>query len=178
MRKYAFEILLAAMVVFIATSCGVKTSATGSASTGLVQVFTKGKDSLLCFAGPIEYVAKNNKDKFEIDHTYLKVKDQSNPVVCNFSILSRDAQFRPNEISLELDGKKHAISNLNKLFAEGRGKKDFIYRYSFQVSDSLFYTWMKCESPVLQVNERIFTGEKKYRKGAEQVFRSFLFDLY
>ncbi len=179
MRKYGCKSFLIFITALLLVACGVKRNSSGSGGGGdLVQIFTKGKDSLLCFAGPVEYSAVNNKDAFEIDHTYLKVKDHSNPVVCNFSVRSKDSQFRPTTIVLNLDGQNFTTTELTKLFAEGQGKKDYVYRYSFEVSDSLFYQWMKSKVAVVSVNDRKFNGGKKFRKTSEIIYRSFLFDLY
>ncbi len=179
MRKYDYRSFLIFFAALLLIACGVKRNSSGTSGGGdLVQIFTKGKDSLLCFAGPIEYDAVNNKDEFEIDHTYLKVKNHSNPVVCNFSVRSKDSQFRPTSIVLNLDGQNFTTTELTKLFAEGQGKKDYVYRYSFEVSDSLFYRWMSSKSAAINVNDRSFNGGKKFKKASDIIYRSFLFDLY
>ncbi|MBX7051924.1 MAG: hypothetical protein K1X54_07800 [Flavobacteriales bacterium] len=179
MKKYICEYVLLLAVMMVVASCGVKApAASGGRGDGFVKIFTKGKDSLLCFGGPIKYEATGNRDEFSIDHTYLKVKDKSNPVTCNFSVITEDNTFRPEKITLELSGVLTDCGKPEKIYAEGYGKKSYIYRYSFSVSDSLFYQWMQNEKPVITVNDRKFTGGKKFRKGSEAIFRSFLFDLY
>ncbi len=178
MRKYTYEIGIVCMLVFILASCGVKTKSAGAGGSGLVQIFTKGKDSLLCFAGPTEYNGIGISDEFEIDHTYLKVKDHSNPVTCNFSLISHDATLRPSKVSIQLGTETFTTDSLTKLYAEGRDKKDYIYRYSFQVSDSFFYKWMQTPRPILKVNDRAFEGGKEFRKDSDVIFRRILFDIY
>ncbi len=178
MIKYTCEIAFICFTALILASCGVKTKSAGGGSTGLVQIFTKGKDSLLCFAGPTKYNSVENSDKFEIDHTYLKVKDHSNPVVCNFSLISRDASIRPSSVTILLGTQTLQTDSLTKLYAEGYGKKDYIYRYSFQVSDSLFYQWMQTPKPIVKVDNRTFEGGKDFRKDSNEIFRKILFDIY
>ena len=179
MKKFICEYIVFVGAMLMLASCGVKApAASGGGGDGFVKIFTKGKDSLLCFGGPIKYKAINGDDEFSIDHTYLKVKDHSNPVICNFSIITKDNAFRPEKVTLDLNGQITDCGRPEKIYAEGYGKKSYIYRYSFTVGDSLFYQWMQNEKPAITVNDRKFTGGKKFRKGAEAIFRSFLFDLY
>lgn len=179
MKKFIFEYIVVLSALLMLASCGVKApAASGGGGDGFIKIFTKGKDSLLCFGGPISYQSENNQDAFSIDHTYLKVKGKSNLVTCNFSIITKDNAFRPEKLTLELGDQKTECGKPEKIYAEGYGKKKYIYRYSFTVSDSLFYQWMQNEKPVITVNDRKFTGGKKFRKGADAIFRAFLFDLY
>jgi hypothetical protein len=76
-----------------------------------------------------------------------------------------------------MNGVQHTFSSLQKFFAEGYGKKDFIFRYSWQISDTLFYEWMKTESSAIFVNQRKFISGKKFRKDASEIYRKILFDL-
>jgi hypothetical protein len=177
MRKFVFSSWILALVVTSFMAC-VKVKGGSGARAGLVQIYTKGKDTLVCFAGPVSYESVGNKDKFSIDHTYLKVKDKSNPVKCNFSIISEDPTLRPESISIDIDGNIIQGVGLYKIYAEGYGKKDYIYRYSFDVQDSLYYKWMQCQHPVIHVNDRVFEGGKRYQKDSKAIFRMILFDLY
>lgn len=178
MAKYGYSIISVFVVALFFASCaGVKNSA-GPGKPGMVKIFTKGKDTLLCHAGPVKYDALAPKEYFEVDHTYLKVKGHSNPVVCNFSLITPDDQFRPTAVSVQLGDQVYNYNQLEKFFAEGYGKKDYKYRYSFSVSDSVFYKWMKCEEPIIKVNDKTFKGGKSFRKGANTIYRMVLFDLY
>lgn len=177
MKKYASESLFVLFCVWLLTSCtGVKTSS-GPGSPGLVKIFSKGQDSLLCHAGPVKFKADGHSDDLSMDYTYLKVRNTSNPVTCNFSIITRDESFRPQHVVIEVNGLQHTFSSLQKFFAEGYGKKDYIHRYSFQISDSLFYDWMKAENSAVFINDKKFISGKKFRKDASEIYRKILFDL-
>jgi hypothetical protein len=178
MAKFAYSFISFLFVAMLIASCaGVKNSA-GPGKPGMVKIFTKGKDTLLCHAGPVKYNASASHEYFEMDHTYLKVKGHSNPVVCNFSLITRDDQFRPTAVSVQLDGQVYNYDHLEKFFAEGYGKNDYKYRYSFSVPDSVFYNWMQCEEPLITINGKSFKGGKSFRKGANTIYRMILFDLY
>ena len=177
MKKYGFELIAILFIATLFSACqGVKTASGGSG--GMVQVFIKGKDSLLCHAGPIEYTSQQRGERFEMDHTYLKVRDQRNQVVCNFSLFSSDSNFNPQSLSIQLGVKTIEVNSMDKFFAEGFGKKKYHYRYSFSIADTDFRDWMLQESPVLVVDGKKFTGGKSYRKSAEQVYRQVLFDAF
>ena len=177
MKKSAFEHFLLALIACALLACqGVKPASAGRG--GLVQVFIKGKDSLLCHAGPIAYNSQQKGDRFEIDHTYLKVKNQRNLVVCNFSVFTRDPAFKPESLSIQLTSKKIEVSSLTKFFAEGFGKKKYHYRYSFTLSDLDFRDWMLDTEPKISVNGKQFSGGSPYRKAADQVYRQILFDAF
>ncbi len=177
MKKFGFEILLVVLVLCSLSACkGVKPASGGGG--GLVQVFIKGKDSLLCHAGPISYKALARGDRFEIDHTYLKVKDHRNKVICNFSVYTTDADFRPSTVTIVTKNRTIEADSLTKFFAEGFGKHSYHYRYSFAVSDLDFKDWILEKEPTIQVGGKQFTGGRKYRKDAEQVYRRILFDAF
>ncbi len=177
MKKYASDSFIVLFLVLFLSSCtGIKTSS-GPGSPGLVKIFSKGQDSLLCHAGPVKFKADGHADKLSMDYTYLKVKNTSNPVTCNFSIITRNESFRPQHITLEIDGVQHTFSSLQKFFAEGYGKKDYIHRYSWQISDTLLYDWMIAESSAIFINDRKFISGKKFRKDASEIYRKILFDL-
>ena len=177
MKKYVFELFLGIFLVTSLLACkGVKPASGGGG--GLVQVFVKGKDSLLCHAGPISYNSTQRGERFEIDHTYLKVKNQRNSVVCNFSVFTTDATFKPERLSIELSSKTIEVGTLTKFFAEGFGKKKYHYRYSFTVSDVEFRDWMLDAEPVLSMGGKKFTGGKSFRNDAGQVYRQILFDAF
>jgi|688.fasta_scaffold01211_39 hypothetical protein len=179
MGKFAFKTILFALTLGWLSSCvGLKTGSNGNTAPGLIKVFSKGKDSLLCHAGPVMYTPVNCNDDLEIDYTYLKVKDHSNAVVCNFSLVSKDATFRPESVTIQVNEKRTTVNQLEKFFAEGYGKKEYKFRYSFQVSDSLFYDMMNTESLLISVNDRAFKGGKDHRKKSNLIFRAVLFDLY
>jgi hypothetical protein len=178
MKRSNYKYVFVACLLVLLASCGVNApGATKGSGDGMVQIFSKGKDSLLCYGGPLQYSPKGNDDAFSIDHTYLKVKGHSNLVVCNFSLISKDASFRPEKVTLALGEKHYELGTPEKMYAEGYGKKKYVYRYTFSVSDSLFYKWMQYEEPIITVNDKSFEGGKKYRKGSESIFRAFLFDL-
>jgi hypothetical protein len=177
MKKYVFELLAGILLVTSLLACkGVKPASGGGG--GLVQVFVKGRDSLLCHAGPISYKRDQRGERFEIDHTYLKVKSHRNQVVCNFSVFTADATFNPEGLSIELSSRTIEVSTLTKFFAEGFGKKKYHYRYSFTVSDVEFRDWMLDAEPVLSMGGKKFTGGKSFRKDAGQVYRQILFDAF
>lgn len=180
MRKFVSELLAIFIFSVALLSCvGVKAGKGGGGSRpSLVKMFNKGKDSLLCHAGPVEYSPINCKDDLEMDYTYLKVRGHSNPVVCNFSLVTDDASIRPEEVTIDLNGQKTYVNSLEKFFAEGIDKKLYKYRYSFQVSDTVFYKWMQQEHPIITINDRSFEGKKDFRKKSEIIYRSMLFDLY
>ena len=171
--KYVVALLFAALIV----GCkGVKPASGGGG--GLVRMFIKGKDSLLCHAGPIPYYSMQGGERFEIDHTYLKVKNQRNNVVCNFSVYTTDAAFKPESVNIQLKEKRIVGESLTKFFAEGFGKKKYHYRYSFTVPDVDFKLWMLDESPVIEMGGKKFEGKRAFRKDAEQVYRIILFDAF
>ena len=175
MKKSIYNLLI---IVLLGTwSCGIKRASSGSAA-GPTKIFSKGADTLLCFAGPLEYESLNNRDQLSIDHTYLKVKGKSNPVTCAFSLISTDTRFIPESIVVSTETGSDTITSFDKYFAEGYDKKRYHYRYAFMVSDSLFYRWMQSSQPVITLNDRRFSGGKKFRKTSEVVFRKILFDLY
>ena len=177
MKKFGFEILLVVIVLCSLPACkGLKPASAGGG--GLVQVFVKGKDSLLCHAGPIPYRALTRGDKFEIDHTYVKVKNQRNKVICNFSVYTPDADFRPSSVTIVAKNRTIVADSLTKFFAEGYGQRNYHYRYSFSVSDLDFKDWMLEKEPTIQVGGKQFIGGRKYRKDAEQVYRRILFDAF
>ena len=177
MKKYGFELIAILLIATLFSACqGVKTASGGSG--GMVQVFIKGKDSLLCHAGPIEYTSQQRGDRFEMDHTYLKVRNQRNQVVCNFSLFSSDPNFNPQSLTIQLGVKTIEVNSMDKFFAEGFGKKKYHYRYSFSVADTDFRDWMLHETPVLVIGGKKFSGGKSYRKSAEQVYRQVLFDAF
>lgn len=177
MKKYGFELIVFLLIAVLFSACqGVKTASRGSG--GLVQIFIKGKDSLLCHAGPIEYVSEQRGESLEIDHTYLKVRNQRNRVVCNFSLFTVDANFNPKSLTVQLGVKTIEVNSLEKFFAEGFGKKKYHYRYSFSIADTDFRDWMLEETPVLLIDGRKFKGEKSYRKASQQVYRQILFDAF
>ena len=177
MKKFGFEIMMIVIVACLLSACkGVKPASAGGG--GLVQVFIKGKDSLLCHAGPIPYKALTRGDKFEIDHTYLKVKNERNNVICNFSVYTPNADFRPSSVSIVLKNRTIEINSLTKFFAEGFGKHKYHYRYSFEVSDVDFKDWMRDIEPTIEAGDKQFRGGRRYRKDAEQVYRRILFDAF
>ena len=177
MKKYGFELIAILLIATLFSACqGVKTASGGSG--GMVQVFIKGKDSLLCHAGPIEFTSLQRGDRFEMDHTYLKVRNQRNQVVCNFSLFSSDPNFNPQSLTIQLGVKTIEVNSMDKFFAEGFGKKKYHYRYSFSVADTDFRDWMLHETPVLVIGGKKFSGGKSYRKSAEQVYRQVLFDAF
>jgi hypothetical protein len=180
MIKFVCKVFVSFLFTSLCFSCvGLKTGKGGGVSSpSLVKMFNKGKDSLLCHAGPVEYSPVNCKDELEMDYTYLKVRGYSNPVTCNFSLISEDATIRPEKVMIDLNGQKTNVNQLEKFFAEGIDKKSYRYRYSFQVSDSVFYKWMQQEHPIITVNDRTFEGKKDFRKKSDVIFRSILFDLY
>ncbi len=165
-------------IISMASCVGMKTGSSQGSSPSVVKMFNKGKDSLLCHAGPVQYEALNCKDEFEVDYTYLKVKGQSNPVTCNFSLISDDATFRPASVIVKVDRSETKVDNLEKFFAEGFGKRHYKYRYSFQIPDSVFFNMMKSEDVVITVNDRSFAGKRDHEKKSQVIFRSMLFDLY
>lgn len=177
MKKYVFELLAGILLVTSLLACkGVKPASAGRG--GLVQVFIKGKDSLLCHAGPISYRSQQRGERFEIDHTYLKVKNQRNQVVCNFSVFAADQAFKPERLSIQLASRTIEVNTLTKFFAEGFGKKKYHYRYSFNVSDVDFRDWMLDAEPTVVVAGKKFRGGKSYRSNAGQVYRQILFDAF
>jgi hypothetical protein len=179
MKKFDFKFIIAVLLIAVLHACvGMKTSSGGGSSPSLVKMYSKGKDSLLCHAGPVEYHGVNNSDELELDYTYLKVKGHSNDVVCNFSLISSDATIRPDRVTIEVNGEKTSVNDLEKFFAEGYGKKHYKYRYSFSISDTLYYNLMKSEKPLITVNDRVFTGGRDHRKKSNTIFRAILFDLY
>lgn len=177
MKKFGFEILLVLIVLCSLPACNGLKPASGGGG-GLVQVFIKGKDSLLCHAGPIPYQALARGDIFEIDHTYMKVNNHRNKVVCNFSVYTPDADFRPSSVTVVLKNRTIEADSLTKFFAEGFGKRNYHYRYSFAVSDVDFNDWMLEKQPTIQVGGKQFRGGRRYRKDAEQVYRRILFDAF
>jgi hypothetical protein len=179
MKKFDYKLFLLALLLPAMHACvGMKTSSGGGSSPSLVKMYNKGKDSLLCHAGPVEYQGVNSKDELELDYTYLKVKGHSNDVVCNFSLITSDATLRPDKVTVEVNGEKTTVSDLEKFFAEGYGKKQYKYRYSFKISDTLYYHLMKSERPLITVNDRVFSGGRDHRKKSNTIFRAILFDLY
>jgi hypothetical protein len=177
MKKFGFEFMVGLVLACALLACkGVKPASGGSG--GLVQVFIKGKDSLLCHAGPISYTSLQRGERFEIDHTYLKVKNQRNQVVCNFSLFTTDPAFKPERLSIQLSSRTIEVNSLTKFFAEGFGKKKYHYRYSFTVTDLDFRDWMRDSEPSLSIDGKQFNGGRSYRKDAEQVYRQILFDAF
>jgi len=177
MKKFVYNctwvLLLSALII----GCkGIKPASGGGG--GLVQMFIKGKDSLLCHAGPIPYHSLQRGERFEIDHTYLKVRNQRNNVVCNFSVFTSDPSFKPENVSIQLKEKRIEGVSLSKFFAEGFGKKKYHYRYSFTIPDVDFKLWMLDESPVIEMGGKKFEGKRAFRKDAEQVYRIILFDAF
>jgi hypothetical protein len=106
------------------------------------------------------------------------VKNQRNKVVCNFSVYTRDADFRPSSVTVVLKNRTIEADSLTKFFAEGFGKRNYHYRYSFAVSDVDFNDWMQEKQPTIQVGGKQFRGGRRYRKDAEQVYRRILFDAF
>jgi hypothetical protein len=133
---------------------------------------------LLCHAGPISYTSQQRGERFVIDHTYLKVKNQRNQVVCNFSVFSADPAFKPERLSIQLASRTIEVNSLTKFFAEGHGKKKYHYRYSFNVSDVDFRDWMLDGEPTVVVDGKKFKGGRSYRNDAGQVYRQILFDAF
>ncbi len=177
MKKFVCKYVVGLLVVALIVGCkGVRPASGGGG--GLVQVFVKGKDSLLCHAGPIRYHSLQRGERFEIDHTYLKVKNQRNNVVCNFSVYTPDPSFRPEQLSILLKEKRIEVSSITKFYAEGFGKKKYHHRYSFTVSDIDFKLWMLDESPIIEVGGKRFEGKRPFRKDAHQVYRMILFDAF
>lgn len=177
MIRFVYSFYAAAVIVSLLTSCkGVKPSSAGGG--GLIQIFVKGRDSLLCHAGPIQYNSEQGGERFEIDHTYLKVKGHRNNVVCNFSLFTKDPTFKPTEVTVRLKDKQIHVASLTMFFAEGHGKKKYHYRYSFSVSDVEFRDWMLDASPVIDVGGKHFTGKKGFRTASEATYRRILFDAF
>jgi hypothetical protein len=178
MKKFVCKYVVGLLVVALIVGCKGVRPAAGGGGGGLVQVFVKGKDSLLCHAGPIPYHSAQSGERFEIDHTYMKVKNQRNQVVCNFSVFTTDPSFWPEHLSIQLKEKRIEVSSITKFYAEGYGKKKYHHRYSFTVSDVDFNLWMLDESPIIEVGGKTFEGKRSFRKDAKRVYRMILFDAF
>jgi len=176
-KSWIQKLIYSAAVVCLMYSCGgIKRSSEGD-KAGLIKIYIKGKDSLLCFAGPVEFHALTEGD-LTMDYTYLKVRGHRNNVVCNFSVISKDANFRPDNIQVITDNGAQFSANLTLFFAEGYGRKKFHYRYSFETSDLNFQSWMLSQNPKLFIGNKNFTGARKFRKGANAIYRNILFDAF
>lgn len=177
MKKFASSYCVVLLLSVLVVGCKSVKPASGGGG-GLVQQFIKGKDSLLCHAGPIPYHSHQSGERFEIDYTYSKVKNQRNNVVCNFSVFTPDPAFKPEHLSIQLHDKKIEVTSLSKFFAEGFGKSKYHYRYSFTISDMDFKSWMLDAAPLVEVGAKKFEGKRAFRKDAEQVYRIILFDAF
>lgn len=177
MKKFVYNYCIGLALVSLIMGCkGVESASAGGG--GLVQMFIKGKDSLLYHAGPILYHSPQGGERLEMDYTYLKVKNQRNNVVCNFSVFTDDPLFKPTQMSVQFQSKNIEIISLSKFFAEGFGNKKYHYRYSFVISDVDFQSWMLDESPLIEVGAKRFEVRRAFRKKAEQVNRMILFDAF
>lgn len=177
MRSWIQKLIFSAAVVCLMQSCvGIKRSSEGD-KAGLIKIYIKGKDSLLCFAGPVKFHAVT-EGELTMDYTYLKVRGHRNNVVCNFSVITEDASFRPDNIRVVANNEVQFSADLTLFFAEGYGTKKFHYRYSFETSDLNFKSLMLSQKPQLFIGNKNYTGERKFRKGANVIYRNILFDAF
>lgn len=177
MKSWIQKLIYSASIICFMQSCvGIKRSSEGD-KAGLIKIYIKGQDSLLCFAGPVEFHAMT-EGKLTMDYTYLKVRGHRNNVVCNFSVITKDANFRPNSIQVVADNGVPISADLTLFFAEGYGTKKYHYRYSFETSDMNFKSWMLSQNPKLFIGNKNFTGARKFRKGANAIYRNILFDAF
>jgi hypothetical protein len=173
MRNFGYSLLIAGLL----PSCSGFKPASNSGATGLVKLYVKGKDSLLCFAGPLKYNA-SGEGKLTMDYTYLKVRGNRNPVVCNFSFITKDEHFSSDTIVIQTDNGDTYSSGLTLFFAEGYGRNKFLYRYSFELPDLDFKNWMTSKEPKIFLGHRVFSGGKRYKQGARAIYRNILFDAF
>jgi hypothetical protein len=174
MKKFAFSILVAC-VVHACTS--FKPSSNGG-NASFVKIFVKGPDSLLCFAGPHKYRLVQGHDEITMDYTYLKVRGARNRVVCNFSLVSKKSSFLGDTVYVNTDDGTTIIAKLNLFFAEGYGRKKYLYRYSFETTDLSFRSWMLSKKPIIQISGKTFSAGRKWGKHADLIYRNILFDAF
>lgn len=174
MKKFAFSIL----IVCVVHACNSFKPSSNGSKASFVKIFVKGHDSLLCFAGPHRYRSLQGHDDITMDYTYLKVRGARNHVVCNFSLVSNEPSSIGDTVFINTDDGTTIIAKLNLFFAEGYGRKKYLYRYSFETTDLSFRSWMLSKTPMIKLSGKTFSAGRKYGKHADLIYRNILFDAF
>lgn len=155
------------------------TSSGGSGQVSLVKVYNKAEGGTLYFAGPMAYKSTNSKDEISVDFSLTKPIDASEGIViCNFTYITRsNPDFEPVQVELAAANAAGAVvANFEKFYSELRRKR-YRYRYSFQVSESIWVRWMERDNHQIVLNGQPFIGGKKHKKHIEEVRAGVLFPL-
>jgi hypothetical protein len=173
MKRWIYISLFLACCIIL--SCASRNSTSSGQKPGLIKVFSKGRDSLLYFMGPIAYTSANG-EKMEIDYTWLKTGSSPQHVVCNFTVLCYDPHWSPSQLKITLGGTSDTtIEQLEKFYSEARGK-GYAYRYSFQVDESFWLKWMRAETSSVAVVKYEFVPGKAWRRQSAAIQRSVIYD--
>lgn len=191
MKKNLPFLWLLSIALFL-SSCRIAPSGAGGGGRGkgnvsskgpkgpasFVKVFLKG-DTTIYFAGPFIYKLKKGKGKIFIDHTYYSVKTGVSSVVCNYTLVTDNNKFKPENLKLILAKNTYEINDFEKFFAEAINTQKFHYRYSFKINDTTFNEWMNTYKPELILNANMhFLPAQSFKKYSRSVRFRALFDKF
>lgn len=150
----------------------------GSGSPSLVKIFSRADGSTLYFAGPLYYEEADGKNKMELDFTLIKMGKEKGMVTCNYTLVSRELNaFAPKTFALHSDsGKLYEAVEFKKLFQEKK-RKDFRYRYSFELPEEEWVLWMKANPHFILLNDSRLEGGKKHKKHRQMIADQVLFSI-
>lgn len=150
----------------------------GSGSPSLVKIFSRADGSTLYFAGPLYYEQVDGKSRLELDFTLIKMDKEKGTVTCNFTLASRELNaFVPETLALQSDSNKiHLVSEFKKLFQEKK-RKDYRYRYSFELPEDLWVAWMQATPHFILLNDMQLKGGKKHKKHRQMIDDQVLFSI-
>ena len=176
--KLVLNSLFLITVCLVYFSCSPSRNSQGqSGPSGLIHSYNKGLDSTLYFISSIKYKG-NKKGAFEIDFTYLSTPAISDSVVCNFTLFTNNANFKPKSLEIPIQDKKFIVSNFEKFYAEAINSKKFKYRYSFTIYESIFNQWMNSSVNSVTLNTELFKPKSGYSKKVDAIKNKVLFDNF
>lgn len=176
--KLALNSLFIILVSSIYINCSPSRSSQGqSGPSGLIHSYNKGIDSTLYFMSSIKYNGDDNST-FEIDFTYLSTSTINDSVVCNFTLFTKNANFKPQTLEIPAGEKTHTVSTFEKFYAEAINSKKYKYRYSFRIYESTFNLWMNSNQNIIKLNSESFKPKSGYTKKVNAIKNKVLFNSF
>ena len=174
-RYFIYALLFLISQLLLSCTLTIKPAATKSAKAFYESFFVE--DGTQYFIKPIEYKAKDNKDKLFVDFTFKYKDELKDSAVVNFSIENEYIIKLVDNVTFTNEASMVALSDISLLFNEKKDKK-FISRFSGKCSTKEMIDLFNDSAIKVNITANNSSMQFTPDKSSQKIIRSLNNNLY